>query len=48
MIKQGFTCTLIAVALFTTSFAWTSEADKQSSSIPARPFAVVELFTSEG
>lgn len=48
MIKQRFTCTLIVLALFTTRFVWALEADQQSSSIPALPFAVVELFTSEG
>ncbi|MCZ6872288.1 MAG: hypothetical protein O7G88_01975 [bacterium] len=48
MIKQGFTFTLMLVTLFTSSLVWASEADKQSSGIAALPFAVVELFTSEG
>jgi hypothetical protein len=48
MIKQGFTFALMVLALFTVSFTSASETGKRSIDIPALPFAVVELFTSEG
>lgn len=48
MTKQRFMAALTVAALFAVSFAAASETDKRSNTIPALPFAVVELFTSEG
>ena len=48
MTKQRFMTALMVAALFAVSFASASETDRRSVAIPALPFAVVELFTSEG